>query len=499
MAETLFKLKVLWNRTETQMEFLRTVWESLDPILQQNQQLLLSELETKLQKSVRLIDGVIENKQNAASHPNVLKMKGIVRTNSLPDVLKMKGTVRRVKFALSIRESLKLTVAEFIEWHQLFDPSWYLLSRVASKEVDRCLEAKDETKDSMIQALSVLRRAARDINARADRPSRDISSYDFLGTRMPITNSSAAIAQFEDSSKFAIVDHMSVHWCADKAGTNRDVKGLSKALLRMDPFMFGLLRCCGVINRSQKSGFGEILAYDLVFEIPKGLRPRPRSLRDLLRHTQPSLNMKLEMAKHLANSVFYLHTTGFVHKNIRPEIILIFEQEDSSATLLCLVGFEKFRMAQGATSLLGDGLLDRELYRHPFRQGYDPDMEYVMQHDIYSLGVCLLEISLWVSFIEEQTPDGGFSLHNELNVDGILAVTDQRKRAFGVKKRLVAIAEERLPLIVGQRLTDTVVSCLTCLDGLGSWDDSEYDGSKEINVGVKFIENVLARLHEIVV
>ena len=430
------------------MQLLRKVWHILDPILQQNQQLLLSELNIKLQKSVRVIDGIIKNEHHATS---------------LSDILKMKGKINRVKFFLSAKESLKLSVVELIDWHYLFDPSWYLLSRVAREEIDRYLETNSGTNESMIEALGVLRKAAQDLTARADQPSRDISSRDFLGTRVPIIDSSVAIAQFEDNDNSAIVDAMTVYLPADTGGTNRDVQSLCKALYRMDPFTFGLLRCCGVINKSKESA--KILAFDLVFEIPKGLRCPPQSLRNLLRHSQPSLNVKLEMARHLAASVFYLHTTGFVHKNIRPEIILLFEHEESPTKLLCLVGFEKFRMVQGATSLARDGFPERVFYRHPLRQGYDPAMEYVMQHDIYSLGVCLLEMCLWISFIKENVPAGECILHDELNVDGLLAITDQRQRAFGIKKKLVAIVEEKLPLHVGKKLTDTVVSCLTCLDG----------------------------------
>src|SRR5271168_4116142 len=47
--------------------------------------------------------------------------------------------------------------------------------------------------------------------------------------------------------------------------------------------------------------------------------------------------------------------------------------------------------------------------RHPTRQGTHPEVDYQMQHDIYSLGVVLLEIGLWTSFVlygpgEESSP-----------------------------------------------------------------------------------------------
>lgn len=50
--------------------------------------------------------------------------------------------------------------------------------------------------------------------------------------------------------------------------------------------------------------------------------------------------------------------------------------------------------------MAGDMSWDRNVYRHPLRQGNDPVDRYRMQHDIYSLGVCLLEVGLWESFVE---------------------------------------------------------------------------------------------------
>ena len=188
-----------------------------------------------------------------------------------------------------------------------------------------------------------------------------------------------------------------------------------------------------------------------------------------------------------------------MHKNIRPENILIFEKEASLSKVACLVGFEKFRVADSDTYLVGDSLPEREIYRHPSRQGNNPEREYVMQHDIYSLGVCLLEIGLWKSFVQQNESQGGFLPHTELDIGQYLALSDTRMKAFSIKKRLMSVAEKQLPIYAGDKLTQIVFNCLGCLDDPDSWNKSEYNGSKDINVGVQFIENVLLQLQEIVV
>ncbi|MCJ1403822.1 hypothetical protein MMC11_007045 [Xylographa trunciseda] len=494
VAETLLKLKVLWYKTESQMDLLTKVWDSLDPILQQNQHLLLCQLEVKLQKAIGLINAIVHGKQTATS---------------LADILRIKGKVKRERYALSVKESLDRSVADFSEWHYLFDPSWYLIAQVASDEIDRYLRNKKNDDNSPVQGLIALRKSIRDLNVPSNRPVREISSHDFLGPRSLIPESSAAMADFQDRNSYAVVDSMIPNQFADETATIRDVTALCKALSRMDPQVFGLLRCCGVINKSLETDVENLtieklpttnrqLAYDLAFEVPLGLS-KPKSLRDLLKHQQASLNLRLDISRQLAMSVFYLHITGFVHKNLRPENILVFEQEASMSKVPCLVGFEKFRLADSSTFLVGDSLKEREIYRHPSRQGNDPEQKYVMQHDIYSLGVCLLEIGLWKSFVQQSEFQGGFLPLAELEIDELLVESNNRKSALGIKKRMMVVAEEQLPMHMGDKLTQVVSKCLGCLDDTEFWNESDDEGSEDVNIGVQFIENVLLQLQEIVI
>src|SRR5262249_28307091 len=103
----------------------------------------------------------------------------------------------------------------------------------------------------------------------------------------------------------------------------------------------------------------------------------------------------------LARSVSGVHTYRFVHKNIRPETVITLRgrNSDSRLGIPFLLGFDSFRHEQGRTLQSSDCAWEKDLYRHPQRQGHDLKEYYVMQHDIYSLGVCLLEIGLWRSFI----------------------------------------------------------------------------------------------------
>ena len=176
-----------------------------------------------------------------------------------------------------------------------------------------------------------------------------------------------------------------------------DVRRLARKLASVDPSIFGLLNCRGimrVMDQQQK----QVLSYDFVFRLPESIEAL-RSLRqDLLSgEMQYSLSKRILVAKELAKSVGYVCTLNYVHKHICPETILLEDQSPRASTFL--LGLDSFRAADGGTNVTGDVRWERNLYRHPCRQGEFPEKEYKMQHDIYSLGVCLLEIGLWESFV----------------------------------------------------------------------------------------------------
>lgn len=112
-----------------------------------------------------------------------------------------------------------------------------------------------------------------------------------------------------------------------------------------------------------------------------------------------------------------------------------------------------------------------------------------MQHDIYSLGVCLLELALWQSFVRYN--DDAVSPWEELDISEAMLDKDRRRAAFAVKRGLVAMAEDRLPSLIGGRYTRLTVACLNCLNGSNDntfGTQSELMDKDGIIVGVRYIE-----------
>lgn len=155
---------------------------------------------------------------------------------------------------------------------------------------------------------------------------------------------------------------------------------------------------------------------------------------------------------------------------------------------LFLLGFRAFRMADGKTLRLGTSVWAEGIYQHPERQGVTPGVDYIMQHGIYGLGVCLHGIGLWIPFVNN---DGQFH--------PLVTKSNAQKLTFGgnemLKKSdiLIALAEGQLSLTMGEKYTRVVVNCLTCMDETNEdfGDAREFEDSDGILVGVKYIEKVL--------
>ena len=216
--------------------------------------------------------------------------------------------------------------------------------------------------------------------------------------------------QSPSKTRWFILDTLPCRPETNVRALHNDVRDLALKLRRADPFAFGLLNCKGAMRAFKPPPRQlDLAGFDLVFNMPEGTdAKRLQSLRALLlsRDGAPSLSRRVRLAQELATSISYVHTFSFVHKNIRPESVLLFQETHggggSSQPGTCiatlanrrtgfLIGFESFRSAARDTSLMGDQDWVHNIYRHPERMGQFPAEAYKMQHDIYSFGVCLLE------------------------------------------------------------------------------------------------------------
>ena len=466
-------------KTKTQATFLKTIWQDLDGRHQILQNDLLHVIENKLGDVAKLLNSAIGDARDETS---------------TGDVVKKTGRVHRKAFAIFLKERLEKIVKDLERWHSMFDSSWFLVCRYSSQSIDEQLVSQQSNTSNAITTMKNFRDQLRVNSDPAASQSPIFVTPAYLSNkRNPIPLSSSQISRERENGSGIIVDTIIHNRPGSLATTTQAIRDLARVLSKADPSTVGLLACRGVIKVANE----EVSKFELLYAIPDHLKS-PRSLRDLLMAADPchSLDERFGLAKQLAKSVMFVHTSQFVHKNIRPENILVFYKEGSILGVPYLSGFENFRPAAGQTHYDGDNLWEKDLYRHPSRQGLQPEEYYKMQHDIYSLGVCLLEIGLWTPFIiwndtadRPTTPTTGPDLDN---IAQQLSLKDQRKKAYNIKRILVEMAKEQLPRRMGKIYAETVISCLTCLDADNQrfGDEGDFMDEDGILVGVRFIEKV---------
>ena len=297
-----------------------------------------------------------------------------------------------------------------------------------------------------------------------------------------------------------------------------ELKGAASDLARhlvKDSPNRGILRCLG---------YRETPRLELIFEVPQGLAD-PQTLRSLIAADADKgygggrpLNHRLVLAHQISEAVLSVRTAHLVHKNIRPENLLIFRREPENLTALSTSGgspipsaadsdalglpfltdWSMLRKETALSSRRGEADWLRDIYRHPQRQGLQPEERYNMGHDIYSLGVCLLEIGLWDPFIVVEDGRHRFSAAYERMAFRLGCVRREEpawestlKKPNVVQQVMVGLAKNELPPRTGTVYADLVVDCLTCLEG-GFGDPEHLEDP--VTAGMRFSDSILGVL-----
>lgn len=281
------------------------------------------------------------------------------------------------------------------------------------------------------------------------------------------------------------------------------VRNIAAKLSTVDPSIMGLLACNGYSTQRMPDRFA------LHFQYPSG-KTNPRTLHHLLVDKLNkaagichSMSDRIDLARKLASAILYLHSCHFVHKNIRPTNIIIFDPIpgdgiDPKSMVYpyavgepYIVGFDEIRNADAATDMLLVEDWEKNIYLHPDRHRMQPGDEFTMRHDIYSLGVVLLEISLWNSF----TNRAGIGKYLWEDVRGSDAAKKVLLPAEELKAMYLKLAHAMVPRAIGNKYRDVVVSCL------GGLENEERGGLLEdqdgIVVGSAYISQIMGKLEEI--
>lgn len=301
---------------------------------------------------------------------------------------------------------------------------------------------------------------------------------------------STAVVLKNPGSPDSVIEFRPYGTSSDKKNATRDiVQELASKMAGADPRTMGILRSMGFYDDPGEHRNRFVLQ----FEIPAG-KTNPKTLQDLLTDDKNqkslvhSLSDRVTLAKKIASGLLFVHAGGFVHKKVNPTNIFVFETETGAYPGHIgepyLTGFDLVRRADQASARLATEDWRENIYLHPDRHRLQPGDEFTMLHDIYSLGVVLLEIACWSSFIDRG------------RIGKYLLSKDDKSQLLGpdsLKKQYIRLAEKHIPPHLGSNYSELVKSCL---EGLLN-EDGTLRAETAAAVGSSYMEQVMGQLEQI--
>ena len=293
---------------------------------------------------------------------------------------------------------------------------------------------------------------------------------------------------------------------ANKAQREGDIKHLAE-LLTSGHYSSGILNVVGYADDADAGRF------ELVFAMPPG-KAYETTLRSLLLQPPLPLNVRVDICKQLAEAVLHIHQLKLVHKNFSSANAIVMQGAGAnggeSPIAVFLTNWRLARVASDASRMSDTSPWWEGIYLHPKRQVELHKDKYNMGHDVYSLGVCMLETLLSGPLVRlaQGIPEMSPIFKARADALGIPArnhdIAPQGASEAGlytvdkkaVQEILVSLASVELPAIAGTKLKKLVISCLTCLEG--GFEGISFAGN-DIEVGMNFIHLVKSTLGEIYV
>lgn len=303
------------------------------------------------------------------------------------------------------------------------------------------------------------------------------------------------------------VRHLRIHQKNDQA--LRDTDFLAR-VLRRDPTSkdgctdekIAVLRCRGV---SFPHKLGDL--HDLVFQLPHGYGP-PRTLRMMLLDEKCGNHVKdarVKLALQLCTALHVLHSLKIVHKGVRPESILLLPppstSDDTRVTSPALslgkpylagFGYSRAETSESGMDKPFKAIFGEIIYHHPRHLRDNRGYEFDRADDIYSLGICLLEIGLWRSLLRWGVSEKWYIISDDWDLMAPKFFDENnmnKEDAWDMRRsEFLKLAREVLPVAMSTTYAQVVLSCL-------SFREKENDRmGLEANVPLDFVEEVISKL-----
>ena len=235
------------------------------------------------------------------------------------------------------------------------------------------------------------------------------------------------------------------------------VNQLANLLRSSGQSLSGTLECLGFMYEVKYK------RYAFVYRFPENAAPtQPLSLNSVIKEHGKNhevsiwrLAARFTVASTIAKEIGSFHADGWVHKSLRSYSIAFFKDvEDAKIVMMdapYLAGFEYSRPEDGSTTSVRDDDRQRNLYRHPSLQAPAGD-SFTKVHDLYSLGVVLLEIAVWCT---------ASKFYDAAPVRSKPKATDPNQIDPKIMhEQYVRTAKSKIPYLMGESYLMAVLACL---------------------------------------
>ncbi|CZT24388.1 uncharacterized protein RCC_10113 [Ramularia collo-cygni] len=118
------KIQSHWVRTQAQLDFAKRAWIGLSKDHRTIQLSTLKRLQSKVESAEHRIQGLIGKQTRATATPD------------------QKLKIKRMKY-LFVKPCLDSVIDDLVQWQTLYDPTFYLMMKIASPIIDAELQRKD--------------------------------------------------------------------------------------------------------------------------------------------------------------------------------------------------------------------------------------------------------------------------------------------------------------------------------------------------------------------
>lgn len=203
---------------------------------------------------------------------------------------------------------------------------------------------------------------------------------------------------------------------ADKKSYARTLKQIKRINTLQSEPKAKAFRCLKGLGYLHETLYGP--RFGFVYELPQELVDKKFcTLADLMAKVRfMPLNDRWQLAGTLCNAMLHIHSIGWYHKNIKASNVLVFakssgansEKDDSISNSfwnleqVYMIGFDCSRPQDAETRKSADFRNGINIYRHPERWG--TPQGFKNYHDLYALGIMLMEIGCWRTLAKMTEP-----------------------------------------------------------------------------------------------